>query len=386
MEEAVIVSAVRTPMGRANKGLMVSMRIDDLGAVAVKEALRRVPQIKPQDVEDVVVGCAMPEGEQGMNIARSIVFLSGLPVEVGASTINRFCASGLEAINIAALNVMAGNGSIYVTGGVESMSHVPMGGFNPSLNERLMEPGMPQAYISMGITAENVAQKYNVSREDQDKFGLGSHQKATNATEKGLFRDEIVPVEVKTPGGQTVTVSKDENIRADSSLEKLATLKPAFKQGGTVTAGNSSPLTDGASSVIIMSASKAKELGIKPLAKIRATAVAGVDPAYMGMGPVPAVRKVLKRAGMQMSDIEIFELNEAFAAQSLAVIRELGIPEEKANPHGGAIALGHPLGCTGNRIMATLINDLKQANKTIGCETMCIGGGQGAAVIIERLN
>lgn len=386
MEEAVIVSAVRSPMGRANKGLLVNIRIDDLGALAVKEALRRVPQIDPNEVEDLIVGCAMPEGEQGMNIARNISFLAGLPLTVGASTVNRFCASGLEAINIAALNVMVGNGNIYVTGGVESMSHVSMGGFNPSLNERLMEPGMPEAYISMGITAEKVAEKYNISREDMDKFSVASHQKATNATEKGLFKDEIVSVEVTTREGKKVTVSKDENIRPDTTLEKLSTLKPAFQKNGTVTAGNSSPLTDGAASVIIMSASRAKELGIKPLAKIRAMAVSGVDPAYMGIGLVAAVPKVLKRAGMQIGDVDIFELNEAFAAQSLAVVRELGIPEDKVNPHGGAIALGHPLGCTGNRIMATLINDLKQEGKTIGVETMCIGGGQGAATVIELLN
>ncbi len=386
MEEAVIVSAVRSPMGRAIKGLLNNIRIDDLGGLVVKEALRRVPQVDPSEIEDVILGCAMPEGEQGMNLARNISFLAGIPNTVAAFTLNRFCASGLQAINDAALNVMVGNGKIFVAGGAESMSHVPMGGFNPSLNPKLMEPGMPDAYVSMGITAENVAEKYGINREDMDKFAAASHQKATTATEKGLFRDEMLPVEVTTPEGKTVTVGKDENIRPGTTLEKLAELKPAFKEGGSVTAGNSSPLTDGAAAVIVMSASRAKELGIKPLAKIRAMAVSGVDPEYMGIGPVPAVQKVLKRAGMQISDVDIFELNEAFAAQSLAVVRELGVSEDKLNPHGGAIALGHPLGCSGARIMATLINDLRQAGKTIGVETMCIGGGQGAATIIELIN
>jgi acetyl-CoA acetyltransferase family protein len=383
MEEAVIVSAVRSPMGRANKGLLTNIRIDDLGAMVVKEALRRVPQIDPSEIEDIIIGCAMPEGEQGMNIARNIGFLAGIPNSSAAFTLNRFCASGLQAINDAALNVMVGNGNIFVTGGVETMTHVPMGGFNPSLNERLMQSGMPDAYISMGMTAENVAAKYRISREDQDKFALASHQKAANATEKGLFKNEMLAIEVTTPERKKLLLDKDENIRPDTSLEKLATLKPAFKEGGTVTAGNSSPLTDGAAAVIVMSAKRANELGIKPLAKIRAMAISGVDPEFMGIGPVPAVRKVLKRAGMEIGDVDIFELNEAFAAQSLAVIRQLGIPEQKLNPHGGAIALGHPLGCSGARIMATLINDLKQAGKTIGLETMCVGGGQGAATIIE---
>lgn len=386
MEEAVVVSAVRSPMGRASKGLLTNIRIDDLGALVIKEALRRAPAVDPKEIEDLILGCAMPEGEQGMNIARNIGLLAGLPQEVSAFTLNRFCASGLQAIDDAALNIMVGNGTIYIAGGVETMSHVPMGGFNPSLNERLMREGAPEAYIGMGMTAEHVAVKYGVSREDQDKFALRSHQKATNATEKGLFKDEMLPIEVTGPDGKKVTLAKDENIRPETTLEKLATLKPAFKEGGSVTAGNSSPLTDGAAAVVMMSAARAKALGIKPLAKIRAMAVAGVDPKYMGIGPVPAVQKVLKRAGMKLSDIDVFELNEAFAAQSLAVVRELGIDESKLNINGGAIALGHPLGCTGARIMGTLINILRQQNKTIGVETMCIGGGQGAATIIERLN
>ena len=385
MKEAVIVSAVRSPMGRAEKGLLANMRIDDLGAAILKEALKRVPKLDPAEIEDVIIGCAMPEGEQGMNIARNISLLAGVPLTAAAATVNRFCASGLESINNAALRIMTGNGEVFIAGGVESMSHVPMGGFNPSLNEKLFQPGAPQAYISMGITAENVAAKYNINREDQDKFALSSHQKAASAQKEGRFKNELVPVEVTLPDGKKVVLDKDENVRAESTLEKLSTLKPVFKEGGSVTAGNSSPLTDGAAMVVIMSADRAKALGIKPLAKIRAMAVAGCDPAYMGIGPVPAVQKVLKRAGLTIKDIDMVELNEAFAAQSLAVIRELGIDLAKANPNGGAIALGHPLGCSGARIMATLINDLITANKTIGLESMCIGGGQGAATIIERL-
>lgn len=385
MKEAVIVSAVRSPIGRAEKGLLANVRIDDLGAAVVKEALKRVPQLDPKEIDDVLIGCAMPEGEQGMNVARNISLLAGIPQSAAAVTVNRFCASGLESINTAATRIMAGLGDVYVAGGVESMSHVPMGGFNPSLNEKLLQPGAPQAYVSMGITAENVAEKYKVSREDQDKFALASHQKAIKAQQEGLFKNEIVPIEVTLPDGKKVVMDRDENPRADSSLEKLSTLKPAFKEGGSVTAGNSSPLTDGAAAVVIMSAEKAKQLGIKPLAKIRAIALAGCDPAYMGIGPIDAVKKALKQAGLTIKDIDIVELNEAFAAQSIAVLKELGIDFNKVNPKGGGIALGHPLGCTGSRIMATLINDLHDFNKKIGLETMCIGGGQGAATIIERL-
>ncbi len=386
MKEVVIVSAVRSPMGRAEKGLLANLRIDDLGALVVREALKRVPGLDPAEIEDVLIGCAMPEGEQGMNVARNISLLAGIPLSAAATTVNRFCASGLETISTAALKIMTGNGEVFVAGGIESMSHVPMGGFNPSLNGKLFEPGAPQAYIGMGLTAENVAAKYKISREDQDKFALASHQKAVRAQKEGKFKWEMMAVEIPLPGGKKVLLEKDENPREDSSLEKLSTLKPAFKDDGSVTAGNSSPLTDGAAAVVLMSADRAKGLKIKPLAKIRAMAVAGCDPAYMGMGPVPAVEKVLKRAGMSLKDIDIIELNEAFAAQSLAVIRELGVDLAKVNPNGGAIALGHPLGCSGSRIMATLINDLVTANKKIGLETMCIGGGQGAAMIIERVS
>jgi acetyl-CoA acetyltransferase family protein len=385
-KDAVIVSAVRSPMGKSGKGLLNNMRIDDLGALIIKAAMARVPQVNADEIEDVILGCAMPEGEQGMNIARNISLLAGLPKTAAAVTVNRFCASGLESINTAALHIMAGNDGIYIAGGVESMSHVPMGGFNPSLNEKFFQPGMPEAYISMGITAENVAAKYGVTREDQDKFAFASHQKATRARESGAFKNELIPVEVLLPDGKKTILDFDENVRPDATLEKLASLKPAFKEGGSVTAGNSSPLTDGAAIVVMMSAEKAKQLGLKPLARIRAMAVAGCDPAFMGMGPVPAVKKALKRAGMSIKDIDIIELNEAFAAQALGVLRELGADMDRVNPNGGAIAIGHPLGCSGGRIMTTLINGLQARNKTIGIETMCIGGGQGAATIIERLS
>jgi len=386
MREAVIVSAVRSPMGRALKGNFIYTRIDDLAAIVVKEALRRVEGLDPKEIEDVLIGCAMPEGEQGMNVARNISLLAGIPLSAAAATVNRFCASSLQTIMDAARAIMVGDGEVMVAGGIETMTHVPMGGFNPSLNPKLMKEGAPEAYISMGITAENVALKYKISRQDQDAFALKSHQKALQAMKEGKFKNEIVAIETVQQDGSTKLIDTDQGPRAETTLEALGSLKPAFKEGGTVTAGNSSPLTDGAAAVVMMSADRAKQLGIKPLAKIRAMAVAGCDPAFMGIGPIPAVQKILKRAGLSVKDIDIFELNEAFAAQSLAVVRELGIDEAKLNPHGGAIALGHPLGCSGSRIMATLLNDLKTYNKTLGLETMCIGGGQGAACIIERLS
>ena len=369
-------------MTRPNRCLIIAR----LAALVIKEALRRVPKLDPKLIEDVIIGCAFPEAEQGMNVARNISFLAGLPLDAGAQTVNRFCASGLQAINNAALNIMTGNGEVFIAGGVESMSHVPMGGYNPSLNPKLMNAPMPEAYISMGITAENVAAKYKVTRQDQDKFSYGSHKKAVEARTSGKFKNELLAVEVTLPDGSKKVLDFDENPRAETTLEKLAALQPVFKEGGTVTAGNSSPLTDGAAALVIMSASKAKSLGIRPLAKIRAFAVAGVDPATMGIGPVPAIQKALKKAGMSIKTIDYLELNEAFAAQALAVVRSLDIDESKVNPHGGAIALGHPLGCTGARLMATLINDLATYNKSIGLESMCVGGGQGCATIIERLN
>ena len=383
--EAVIVSAVRTPVGRANKGSLKDLRIDDLGALVVKAALERAGNIDASLVEDIIFGCAMPEGEQGLNVARNIGILAGVGIGAGGVTVNRFCASGLESINMAARNIMLGMGDIFVAGGIESMSRVPMGGYNPSFNKKLVggKSGFPEAYIPMGLTAENVAKKYGISRQEQDEFSYHSHMKAIKAQQEGKFKDEIVPVTLADGS----TLENDEGPRADTSLERLASLKPAFIEGGTVTAGNSSPLNDGAAAVVVMSLGKARELGLQPLARIVTMAVAGIEPELMGMGPVPAVRKALARAGLKIEDIDLVELNEAFASQALAVTRELGIDREKQlNPKGGAIALGHPLGCTGSRIMATLINDLKQYDGHVAIETMCIGGGQGLATIIERLN
>ena len=397
MEDAVIVSAVRTPIGRANKGVLKDVRADDLAAVAVKAAVERVPQFDRSLIEDVILGCAFPEGEQGMNLARLVGALAGLPETAGGVTVNRFCASSLQAVNMAAQNIMLGFGDVFVAGGVENMSRVPMGGFNPSYNPRLVKPREEDAssgpyqpleleygyssYIPMGITAENLAREYHISREAQDAFALRSHQRAIAATDNGTFKHEIVPVPL--PNGRLMEI--DEGPRRDTSLERLATLEPAFIKGGSVTAGNSSPLNDGAAAAVLMSAQRARDLGITPLAKVHTMAVAGVRPDIMGFGPVPAMRKALQRAGMQLSDIDIIEINEAFAAQTLSVVKVMGIDEEKLNPHGGAIALGHPLGCSGARIIATLINDLQTADKTFGIATLCIGGGQGLATIIERL-
>jgi acetyl-CoA acetyltransferase family protein len=383
--EAVIVSAVRTPVGRAQKGSFKDLRIDDLGALVVKAALERAGNLDAALVEDVIFGCAMPEGEQGLNVARNIGILSGIPATAAGVTVNRFCASGLQAINMAIQNVIMGYGDVFVAGGIESMSRVPMGGFNPSLNKKLVggKFGFPEVYIPMGLTAENVAKKYNVSREEQDEFSYQSHMRAVKAQQEGMFKDEIVPVTL--PDGSVV--DKDDGPRADTTLERLASLKPVFVEGGTVTAGNSSPLNDGAAAAVVMSLGKARELGIKPLARFVTLAVSGVEPEIMGIGPIPAVRKALARAGLTIQDIDIVELNEAFASQSLVVARELGISREKQlNLKGGAIAIGHPLGCSGARIMATLMNDLKQFDAHLAIETMCVGGGQGLATIVERMN
>jgi len=397
MAEAVIVSAVRTPIGRAGKGVLKDMRADDLAAVAVRAAVERVPQLDRSLIEDVILGCAFPEGEQGMNLARLVGALAGLPETAGGVTVNRFCASSLQAFNMAAQNIMLGLGDVIIAGGIEAMSRVPMGGFNPSFNPRLMptregatysSPYPPceleygfSSYIPMGMTAENLAREYSISREEQDAFALRSHQRALAAIDQGIFKREIVPVTL--PDGRVVDT--DEGPRRDTSLERLASLEPAFIKGGSVTAGNSSPLNDGASAVVVMSAEKAREQGITPLARVITMAVSGVRPDVMGIGPVPAVKKALQRANLQLSDIDIIELNEAFAAQSLAVVKALGIDQEKLNPHGGAIALGHPLGCTGARLIATLLNDLQTQNKTLGLATLCVGGGQGLATIIERI-
>lgn len=398
MSEAVIVSAVRTPIGRANKGVLKDVRADDLAAVAVKAAVERVPQLDRSLIEDLILGCAFPEGEQGMNLARIVVALAGLPETAGGVTVNRFCASSLQAVNMAAQNIMLDLGEVMVAGGVEAMSRVPMGGFNPSFNPRLIKAREGEesslvyppceleygysSYIPMGMTAENLARQYKISREAQDAFALRSHQRAIAAIDSDIFKREIVPVPL--PDGRLMEV--DEGPRRDTSLERLASLEPAFIKGGSVTAGNSSPLNDGASAVVLMSAQKARDMGITPLAKVRTMAVAGVDPAYMGIGPVPAMRKLLQRSGLQLSDIDIIELNEAFAAQSLSVVQAMGIDQEKLNPHGGAIALGHPLGSSGARLIATLVNDLQTADKTLGIATLCVGGGQGVATLIERMS
>src|SRR5579864_1365352 len=398
MQEAVIVSALRTPIGRANKGVLKDVRPDDLIALTVRAAVERVPQLDRALIEDVIIGCAFPEGEQGMNLARLVGALAGLPETAGGVTVNRFCASSLQAVNMAAQSIMLGLGDVIIAGGVESMSRVPMGGFNPSFNPRLFKPRNGEknaspypppeleygysSYIPMGITAENLAREYHISREAQDAFSLRSHQRAIAATDSGIFKREIVPVPL--PDGRMMEI--DEGPRRDTSLEKLATLEPAFIIGGTVTAGNSSPLNDGAAAVVLMSAERARDLGITPLAKVHAMAVAGVRPDIMGIGPVPAMRKALQRAGLSLSDIDIIELNEAFAAQTLSVVKAMGIDEERLNPHGGAIALGHPLGCSGARLIATLVNDLQTLDKTWGIATLCIGGGQGLATIIERMS
>jgi acetyl-CoA acetyltransferase family protein len=394
MAEAVIVSAVRTPIGRANKGVLRDVRADDLAALAVRAAVERVPQLDLSLIEDVIIGCAFPEGEQGMNLARIVGALAGLPETTGGVTVNRFCASSLQAFNMAAQSIMLDQGDVFIAGGVENMSRVPMGGFNPSFNPRLVQPrdgkGLNESgvmeyayssYIPMGLTAENLAHEYSISREAQDEFALRSHQKAIAAIDNGIFKREIVPVPL--PDGRVMEI--DEGPRRDTSMERLASLEPAFIKGGSVTAGNSSPLNDGASAIVLMSADKARELGIQPLARVISMAVAGVRPDVMGFGPVPAMKKALQRAGLQINDIDIVELNEAFAAQSLAVVQAMGIDMERLNPHGGAIALGHPLGCSGARLIATLVNDLQTEDKRRGIATLCIGGGQGLATIIERI-
>ena len=392
MRDVVIVSSVRTPVGRANKGALRATRPDELAAVAIKGALTRVPQLDANEVEDVILGCAMPEAEQGMNVARIASLRAGLPVEVSAMTINRFCSSGLQAIAMAAERIGSGSAEAIVAGGTESMSLVPMGGHKISPNPWLVDH-YPDAYLSMGLTAERVANRYGISREAADEFALRSHRKALAAIQAGHFADEIVPVPVtvSTPNGskpkkQEVIFEVDEGPRADTSLDALASLRPAFHAKGTVTAGNSSQVSDGAAAAVVMSADRAIQLGIKPLARYVAFATAGYRPEEMGIGPVFAIPKALKLARLNLSDIDVIELNEAFAAQSLAVIKEAGLDPERVNPNGGAIALGHPLGCTGAKLTATVIRELKRRNRRYGMVTMCVGGGMGAAGIFENLN
>src|SRR5450759_3464731 len=392
MREVVVVSSVRTPVGRAFKGTLRATRPDELAAVAIKGALDRVPQVDPKEIEDVILGCAMPEAEQGMNVARIASLRAGLPVEVSAMTINRFCSSGLQAIAMAAERIMAGGAETVVAGGVESMTMIPMGGYKVSANPWLVS-NYPDAYLSMGLTAERMAQRYHITREQSDQFSVDSHKKAIAAIQAGKFDEEIVPVPVSltTPNGSKpkrtdIVFKVDEGPRGDTSLEALLALKPAFHMKGTVTAGNSSQMSDGAAAAVVMSGERAKALGIQPLARYVSFATAGYKPEEMGLGPVFAIPKALKLAGLKLSDIDVIELNEAFAAQSLAVIKEAGLDPEKVNPNGGAIALGHPLGCTGAKLTATIIRELKRRNARYGMVTMCVGGGMGAAGIFENLN
>jgi acetyl-CoA acyltransferase len=392
MREVVLVSSVRTAVGRAKKGALRATRPDELAAIAIKGALERIPQLDPKEIEDVILGCAMPEAEQGMNVARIASLRAGLPVEVSAMTINRFCSSGLQAIAMAAERIAGGGAEMIVAGGTESMSLIPMGGHKISPNPWLVEH-YPDSYLSMGLTAERVAQRYAITREASDEFSLESHRKALAAIQAGKFEDEIVPVPVSfsTPNGvkpkkQNIVFEIDEGPRADTSLEALASLQPAFHAKGIVTAGNSSQTSDGAAAAIVMSADRAKDLGIKPLVRYVAFATAGYKPEEMGVGPVYAIPKALKLAGLKLSDIDVIELNEAFAAQSLAVIQEAKLDPGRVNPNGGAIALGHPLGCTGAKLTATMIRELKRRNGHYGMVTMCVGGGMGAAGIFENLN
>jgi acetyl-CoA acyltransferase len=393
MQEAVIVSAVRTPVGRAPKGALSTTRPDDLAALAIGAALNRVSGLNGSEVEDVILGCAQPEGESGWNLARMAILRAGLPVEIPGATVNRLCSSGLEAIALADLRIRAGGNRVVVAGGAETMSMLPFGGLKPRPNPWLAEH-YPAALLTMGLTAERVARHYEVSREDQDAFALASHQKAVAAQAAGRFDGELVPVTVTTatPGkkaGKPVVTERvfavDEGAREDTSAEALAKLKPAFHAQGTVTAGNSSQTSDGAAAVVVMEAARARELGLKPLGRLVAYAVAGCLPEEMGMGPVAAIPMVLKRAGLTLEQIELIELNEAFAAQALAVIRVLGIDPERVNVNGGAIALGHPLGCTGAKLTATLLNEMARRQARYGMVTMCVGGGMGAAGIFERL-
>jgi acetyl-CoA acyltransferase len=405
MPEAVIVSSVRTPVGKAFKGSLRATRPDDLAALAIKEALARVPGLDAREIDDVILGCAMPEGEQGMNVARIAALRAGLPIETSAMTINRFCSSGLQAIAIAAERIRAGSAQAIVAGGTESMTMVPMGGNKVSPNPWLVDHN-PDAYINMGLGTENIARKFGITREQADQFSVESHRKALAAIAAGHFKEETVPVAVKItsvangngngagsttaksapkPTTQTFAFETDEGPRADTSLEALAKLKPAFHVKGTVTAGNSSQMSDGAAAAVVMSEERAKALGLQPLARFVAYATAGVLPEEFGIGPVAAIPKALKLAGLTLNDIAVFELNEAFAAQSLAVIQQAGLDPSRVNPNGGAIALGHPLGCTGAKLTATILRELQRRNARYGMVTMCIGGGMGAAGILERL-
>jgi acetyl-CoA acyltransferase len=393
MREAVIVSSVRTAVGKAFKGTLRAARPDDLAATVMREAIARVPGLDPKEIEDVILGCAMPEAEQGMNVARIASIRAGLPVEASAMTINRFCSSGLQSIAIAAQRIMAGQGEVILAGGVESMSLIPMGGNKISPNPWLMDH-YPDTYLGMGLTAENLATKYGISREQADEFSFQSHQKALAAIAAGKFKDEVVPVEVDftsldgSNGGRPKTTKAvfdtDEGPRADTSLDALAKLKPAFHAKGVVTAGNSSQMSDGAAAAVVMSVERARSLGAKPLARFVSFATAGCPPEEMGVGPVFAIPKALKLAGLTLDKIDVIELNEAFATQALTVIKLAILDPARVNPNGGAVALGHPLGCTGAKLTATILRELARRNGRYGLVTMCVGGGMGAAGIFER--
>ncbi|MGA2908622.1 MAG: acetyl-CoA C-acyltransferase [Terracidiphilus sp.] len=394
MPEAVLVAAVRTPVGRAPKGVLSTTRPDDLAATAIAGALARVPALDQSAIDDVILGCAQPEGEQGWNIARMAALRAGLPVEIPGATVNRLCASGLEAIAIADQRIRSGSAKVVVAGGAESMSLIPMGGNKPSPNPWLAD-NYPASLLTMGLTAERVARHYSVSRDDQDAFALASHQKAVVAQASGRFAEELVPVKITTatpdvppqkPHIQEKEFSVDEGPRADTSAVALASLRPVFHSAGTVTAGNSSQTSDGAAAVVLMEAGRARELGIQPLARLVSYAVTGCLPEEMGIGPITAIPKALSLAGLTFADIDLIELNEAFAAQVLAIIRALNLDQEKINVNGGAIALGHPLGCTGAKLTATLLQELRRRKARYGMVTMCVGGGMGAAGIFERLN
>ena len=392
MREAVIVSIARTAVSKAPRGTLRATRPDDMAAAVIQEVIKRVPGLDPNEIEDVILGCAMPEAEQGNNVARVASLRAGLPVTCSAMTVNRFCSSGLQAITLAAERILAGFAEMIVAGGTETMSMIPMGGYHFSPNPHLMER-YPDAYLSMGLTAENLARKYAITREQQDEFALRSHQRAVAAISEGRFKEEIVPLEVvevslnghNKPQTRKIVFDTDEGPRADTSLEALAKLKPVFHARGTVTAGNASQMSDGAAAAVVMSMEKARALGAKPLARFIAFAAAGTLPEEMGVGPVYAIPKALRLAGLKLADIDLIELNEAFAVQALSVIQLAGLDLERVNVNGGAVALGHPLGCTGAKLTATLLGEMKRRRARYGMVTMCIGGGMGAAGIFEAL-
>ncbi len=393
IQEAVIVAATRTAVGKAKKGSLRYTRPDDLGAIVVRDVLEKVPQVDVQEVEDVIMGCAFPEAEQGMNLGRIVALRAGLPTTVPGMTVNRFCSSGLQTIALAAEKIMSGFADVVIAGGIESMSMVPMGGNKPAFNPYLMET-LPETYMSMGHTAEEVSKRYGITREEQDRFALRSHQNAFAAIQSGKFEKEIVPVPVSysyldekgKKQRKEYLFQQDEGVRPDTSLEVLAKLRPVFRVGGTVTAGNSSQTSDGAAAVLVMSRKRAEELGVKPLAIFRGFQLGGVDPDVMGVGPIVAVPKLLAKTGVTLDQIDVVELNEAFAAQALAVVKELGINLDIVNLNGGAIALGHPLGCSGAKLTVTALHELERQQKRFALITMCIGGGMGAAGLIERVS